>query len=295
MIAAAIFFLAMFAILGVMSTGLHAATLLQRNYPTASMAVAKLTLTNKLEEVPANRRFRRDLPRLPISALLPIELLTNGLFQVDVTVYHQDRVFSTHEHPPLQAGFDRRSSEARYETAGPPHGPRAFTLMEIMVAVTLFMMVMISIMACWKVIIRGTQTGETAAAMAQRARTSMRAVEDSLNNLEISTSPTSATIPSSPTPPIPSSPPSVSPPACRSPSSARIILATRSCAGSLSTWKKDADDKLNLVMTQYPLLAIPNDQYPPKIHRPGARCERLCLGILVAQGGRLAGRFPQNQ
>ena len=28
--------------------------------------------------------------------------------------------------------------------------------------------------------------------------------------------------------------------------------------------EKDADDKLNLVMTQYPLLAIPNDQHPPK-------------------------------
>jgi hypothetical protein len=28
--------------------------------------------------------------------------------------------------------------------------------------------------------------------------------------------------------------------------------------------EKDAGDKLNLVLTQYPLLAIPTDQYPPK-------------------------------
>ncbi len=94
MIAAAIFFLAMFAILGVLSTGIHAATLLQRNYPTATMAVAKLTLTNKLEEVPETGDFGEVYPGYRY-LLSPHELLTNGLFQVDVTVYHQDRVFST--------------------------------------------------------------------------------------------------------------------------------------------------------------------------------------------------------
>ena len=62
MIAAAIFFLAMFALLGVLSTGLHAATLLQKNYPTAGMAVAKLTLTNKLEEVPETGDFGEVYP-----------------------------------------------------------------------------------------------------------------------------------------------------------------------------------------------------------------------------------------
>jgi hypothetical protein len=94
MIAAAIFFLAMLSLLGVLSTGIHAATLLQRNYPTLDMAVAKLTLTNKLEEVPETGDFGEIYPGYRY-LLSPHELLTNGLFQVDVTVYHQDRVFSS--------------------------------------------------------------------------------------------------------------------------------------------------------------------------------------------------------
>jgi hypothetical protein len=141
--------------------------------------------------------------------------------------------------------------------------PCAFTLVEIMVAVTLFMMVMISIMACWKVIISGTQTGETAAAMAQRARTSMRAVEDSLNNLEISVTNIryySFVADTS------------------NPQFAALSFSARlpqSFLGSsyfgdnvmrrvIFDVEKGANDKLNLVMTQYPLLAIPNDRFPPK-------------------------------
>lgn len=94
MIAAAIFFMGMFALLGVLSNGLHAASLLQKNAPTAGMAVADLTLTNKLEEktetgdfgpVYTDYRWERRIQ----------EFMTNGLFQVDVTVYREDKVFST--------------------------------------------------------------------------------------------------------------------------------------------------------------------------------------------------------
>lgn len=146
----------------------------------------------------------------------------------------------------------------------PAHSrPRAFTLVEIMVAITMFMLMMGSIMACWKAIVSGTETGERAAAMAQRARNSMKAVEDSLNNLEIST------------------------PNIRyysfvadttDPQFASLSFAARLPASFLGSdyfgdnvmrrvmfdVEKGADDKLNLVMTQYPLLAIPSDQYPPK-------------------------------
>ncbi len=141
--------------------------------------------------------------------------------------------------------------------------PRAFTLVEIMVAIFVFMLVMGSIMACWKAIVSGTQTGETAAAMAQRARTSMRAVEDSLNNLEISK------------------------PNIRyysfiadtsDPQFASVSFAARLPASFLGSdyfgdqvmrrvifdVEKDANNQLNLVMNQYPLLAIPSDQHPPK-------------------------------
>ncbi len=94
MIAAAIFFMAMFALLGVLSNGLHAAAILQKNAPTATMAVAKLTLTNKLEEVPVSGDFGEIYPGYSF-LLSPHEILTNGLFQVDVTVFHEEKVFST--------------------------------------------------------------------------------------------------------------------------------------------------------------------------------------------------------
>ena len=67
----------------------------------------------------------------------------------------------------------------------PPIRPRAFTLVEILLAVTIFMMMMGSIMACWKAVVNGTETGERAAALAQRARITMRELEDSLNNMDV--------------------------------------------------------------------------------------------------------------
>jgi prepilin-type N-terminal cleavage/methylation domain-containing protein len=140
---------------------------------------------------------------------------------------------------------------------------RGFTLVEILVAVSLLMLVMTSIFACWKAIVSGTRVGETVAASAQRARASMKAVEDSLNNIEIST------------------------PNIRfyyfladtsEPQYASLSFAARLPSSFLGSdyfgdqvlrrvtfdVEKDADQKLNLVMTQYPLLAMPNDQYPPK-------------------------------
>ena len=94
MIASAIFFMAMFSLLGVMSNGIHAAAILQKNAPTAGMAVAKLTLTNKLEEVTQTGDFGEVYPDFRWE-LTPHEILTNGLFQVDVTVFQNGRVFST--------------------------------------------------------------------------------------------------------------------------------------------------------------------------------------------------------
>jgi hypothetical protein len=141
--------------------------------------------------------------------------------------------------------------------------PRAFSLVEILIAITLFMMMMGTVMACWKSIVSGTQTGEMAAAMAQRARNSMRAMEDSLNNMEIST-------------------PNIRYYAfiadTKDPQFASLSFAARLPASFLGSdyfgdyvmrrvifdVEKGQDDKLNLVMTQYPLLAITDDQYPPK-------------------------------
>jgi hypothetical protein len=141
-------------------------------------------------------------------------------------------------------------------------------MVEIMVAIAIFMVMMGSIMACWKVIVSGTQVGERAAAMAQRARASMRALEDSLNNLEIVSDPNNpnmiryyAFIADT-----------------TDPQFASLSFTARLPASFLGSdyfgdhvmrrvifdVEKDAGDKLNLVMTQYPLLAIPSRQYPPK-------------------------------
>jgi prepilin-type N-terminal cleavage/methylation domain-containing protein len=140
---------------------------------------------------------------------------------------------------------------------------RAFTLLEVMVAITLFMLVMGSIFACWKSIVSGAKVAETAAAAAQRDRTSMRAVEDSLNNLEISRQNIRFYYFLADT---------------SEPQFASLSFAARLPASFLGSdyfgdavlrrvtfdVEKDAEQKLNLVMTQSPLLAIPGDQNPPK-------------------------------
>jgi Prokaryotic N-terminal methylation motif len=98
MIAAAIFFMGMFALLGVLSNGLHAAAILQKNCPTASMAVAEYTLHDQLEEGSTNGDFTYAGENIYPDyrwELNTRELMTNGLFQVDVIVYHESKVFSS--------------------------------------------------------------------------------------------------------------------------------------------------------------------------------------------------------
>src|SRR5271154_2610579 len=47
-------------------------------------------------------------------------------------------------------------------------------------------LIMISVIACWKAVVRGKITAEAAAAAAQRARIGMKSVEDALSCAEIS-------------------------------------------------------------------------------------------------------------
>ncbi len=56
----------------------------------------------------------------------------------------------------------------------------AFTLIEVMVAITIFMMVITAIYSTWAVVMRATVVGQTAAANAQRERIALRTIEDSL-------------------------------------------------------------------------------------------------------------------
>jgi type II secretion system protein I len=87
MLAITIFFMAMFAILSVLGSGVRAASLLRNNGPTAGMVVAQLSATNKLEEGSESGTFD-DIPiyqgyRWVSSSR---EVATNGLFQIDVVV-----------------------------------------------------------------------------------------------------------------------------------------------------------------------------------------------------------------
>lgn len=62
---------------------------------------------------------------------------------------------------------------------------RAFTLIEIMVAIALFALVMVSIYSSWMSIVRGTKIGLETAASAQRARIALHTVEDALLTAQI--------------------------------------------------------------------------------------------------------------
>jgi type II secretory pathway pseudopilin PulG len=62
-----------------------------------------------------------------------------------------------------------------------PEGIRAkagFTLVELMIAFSIFMVVMLAIYSTWSAILKGTQTGLQAAATAQRSRVAVHALED---------------------------------------------------------------------------------------------------------------------
>jgi prepilin-type N-terminal cleavage/methylation domain-containing protein len=62
-----------------------------------------------------------------------------------------------------------------------------FTLIEVMVSIAIFMLVMGSVIACWKCVVNGKMIAEDAAAAAQRARIGIRTVEEALTTAEIST------------------------------------------------------------------------------------------------------------
>jgi Tfp pilus assembly protein PilV len=87
MIAIAIFFMAMFTILGVLSASLHAASILRSNTPSPSMVAGQISLTNKLTEGSDSGNFGeideyKDFRWVSETR----EVATNGLFQVDIAV-----------------------------------------------------------------------------------------------------------------------------------------------------------------------------------------------------------------
>jgi hypothetical protein len=93
-LATAILFMCMFAILGVLASGIHAASLLKKSGPTAGMVAAQMTMSNKLEAGFDSGNFG-DLYR-DYSWRREVSLYsTNGLFQVDIEVFHNGDAISS--------------------------------------------------------------------------------------------------------------------------------------------------------------------------------------------------------
>src|SRR4051812_21658120 len=64
------------------------------------------------------------------------------------------------------------------------HRSRAFTMLEIMIAISIFALVLIGIYSSWTAILRARKVAGDAAASVQRARISIRILEDSLGSTE---------------------------------------------------------------------------------------------------------------
>jgi len=86
--AAGILFLCLFAILQLLSTSLRGARILQRSTVDAGMLAAELSLTNKLSEGSESGDFGKLYPEFRWTREVQ-EASTNGLFQVDFTVYRR--------------------------------------------------------------------------------------------------------------------------------------------------------------------------------------------------------------
>jgi hypothetical protein len=85
MIAIAIFFMCMFAILGIFGAGLHSALLLRRDGPTPGMIASELSLSNQLDEGTLSGNFGDVYPNYSWSADV-ITAATNGLYRLNISV-----------------------------------------------------------------------------------------------------------------------------------------------------------------------------------------------------------------
>ncbi len=66
-----------------------------------------------------------------------------------------------------------------------PRVLRAFTLIEVMIAMTIFGLVMVAIYSSWAAILRGSKVGLNAAAEAQRTRMATRAIREALTSAQL--------------------------------------------------------------------------------------------------------------
>jgi len=105
LIASAMFFMAIFSILALVSNSLRGARLLTAVEVDASMLAAELSATNKLSESTDNGDFGKEY-RDYIWRRAITEVGTNGLFQVDFVVEHRP----THRETVMSVLFYRPES-----------------------------------------------------------------------------------------------------------------------------------------------------------------------------------------
>jgi hypothetical protein len=137
----------------------------------------------------------------------------------------------------------------------------AFTLLEIVISITIFTFIMISVLGCWRCIVNGKMISEEAAASAQRARIGIRTVVEALTCAELSglnlqfygfvTDTTSKFASLSLAARLPSDFPGSG------------LFGDNVMRRVTFNVEKDADGKENLIMDQAPLLAIVDDQNTP--------------------------------
>jgi hypothetical protein len=97
MVATGIFFMAMFAILGVLSSGIHAATLLRSSGPTAGMIAARYYVTNSIEEGGDSGDFSDVAGYEKYRWVTGVtEVTTNGLYQMEIAVIDPNGNQSSH-------------------------------------------------------------------------------------------------------------------------------------------------------------------------------------------------------
>jgi len=78
----------------------------------------------------------------------------------------------------------RFATENRNPTRGSTANCFAFTLIEVMIAITIFTMVMAAIYSTWFMIVRASRVAQEAAAQAQRERIAIHTIENSLTQIQ---------------------------------------------------------------------------------------------------------------
>lgn len=86
MIATTIFFMALFAILGVLSSGIHAATLLRTSGPTAGMVAGYFAISNTIDEGSLEGDFSDIAGYQGYRWVSNARMITNDFFTMDFVV-----------------------------------------------------------------------------------------------------------------------------------------------------------------------------------------------------------------